>query len=344
MVRSPLGGQAQRIVLKIAKTEDGSLRGTLTLVDRSAAGNPVLTLSYTAPDFSFELGGISYRGKMSEDGKSIAGTWTLGTPTCTQTFPATLALTTPDTVWTFSGPAPLPPMAATADPAFEVATIKPSNPEGGPVLFNLRVRKFQASNVSAAEMIKIAYNIRGRQVDGGPAWIQDKKFDVVAEPDTPGLPSEEQVRTMVRKLLEERFGLKTHLSEREFTVYAMTVDKSPAKLTKSDPTTKGSMSIYGKPTEDGEISMQFVYTTMMDFAALMMNYIQSHHIVDETGLQGQYDFKMTLPMTALNKQGPEYDPNPAFVHAIQPLGLKFVLKKESLKMIVVDHLDAPSPN
>jgi uncharacterized protein (TIGR03435 family) len=68
------------------------------------------------------------------------------------------------------------------------------------------------------------------------------------------------------------------------------------------------------------------------------------HIVDETGLQGQYDFKMTLPMSALNKQGPDYDPDPAFVQAIQPPGLKFVLKKQPLKRIVVDHMDGPSPN
>ena len=332
--------QAQRVVLNIAKAEDGSLRGTLTFIDRGATGAPILTVNYTAPELSLEIANISYRGKLNADGKSIVGTWTRGG----QPFPLTLVLTTPETLWTYAGPAPLLPMASTTDPAFEVATIKPSKPESGGVMFTLRTRKFQAANVSAKELLKIAYNVRGRQVDGGPAWIEDTKFDVMAEPNSPGLPSEEQVRTMVRKLLEERFGLKAHLSQREFPVYALTVEKSPPKMTKSDPTAHGSMSIYTKQEVDGELPMQFAYTTMEDFAGLMMNFIQSHQIVDETGLKGQYDFMMTLPTSALGKQGPEDDPDPAFVRAIQPLGLKFVVKKEPLKVVVVDHLDGPSAN
>jgi uncharacterized protein (TIGR03435 family) len=83
---------------------------------------------------------------------------------------------------------------------------------------------------------------------------------------------------------------------------------------------------------------------MVEFAALMMNTIQSHQIVDETGLKGQYDFALKMPMTALRAQGPDDVPDPAYEHAIQPLGLKFVLKKEPLKVIVVDHLDKPSAN
>jgi uncharacterized protein (TIGR03435 family) len=334
---APLGSP-QRIVVKITKTADGTLRGTITLIDRSAIANPVPTVNYTAPDLSLELGGISYRGKLSADGKSIDGTWTVGT----QISPVTLVLTTPDTVWAYAGPAPIP-MAATADPSFEVATIKPSPPGGGGVMFNLRVRKFQARNVSAKELIKIAYNVRGRQVIGGPTWIEDTKFDVEAEPDTSGVPSEEQTRTMVRKLVEERFGLKKHLEQREFQVFAMTVEKSSAKLMKSD-SANDFMNIYSKQGADGDIALQFVNTTMVEFAGLMMNFIQSHQIVDETGLTGRYDFAVIVPANALRAAGPEDDPDSAYTHAIQPLGLKFVLKKEPLKVIMVDHLDSPSPN
>ena len=337
---APLGGP-QRIVVKITKTEEDSLRGTLTLVDRNATANPIPSVKYTAPDLTLELGNISYHGKLNADGKSIEGTWALGT----QTSPVTLDLTTPETVWTYAGPAPLPPMAATADPAFEVATIKPSPPAGGGVMFTLRARKFQAKNCSAKELIKIAYNVRGRQVIGGPGWIEDTKFDVEAEPDIPGVPSEEQTRTMVRKLVEERFGLKAHMEQREFQVYAMVVDKNSAKLVKSDATANDSMNVYSKQGADGDIALQFVNTSMVDFAGLMMNFIQTHQIVDETGLTGMYDFTISFPASALRPpQGPEDVPDPAFVQAIQPLGLKFVLKKQPLKVVLVDHLDSPSAN
>ena len=104
-------------------------------------------------------------------------------------------------------------MAADADPSYEVATIKPATADEQHPIFNLRAHKFNATGTSAKELIKVAWNIRGRQVIGGPPWLEDKKFDIVAEPDTPGLPSEEQSRLMVRKLLTERFHLLAHTDQ-----------------------------------------------------------------------------------------------------------------------------------
>lgn len=335
-------GPFQRIVFKFSTAADNSLHGTFTPIDRGATGIPIITVSYTAPNLTVEIADIRYTGKLSADGNSITGTWSR----TGATSPLTLARATADTLWTYSGPAALPPMAANADPSFEVATIKPSKPGApGGVQFNLRARQFTAANVSAKELIKIAYNVRGRQVDGGPSWIEDTKFDIVADPDTPGLPSEQQVRTMVRKLVEDRFGLKAHLSLRDFPIYALVVDKVTNKLTPSDTSQNGHMSIYTKPEKEGEIAAQFAYCTMADLASLMMNFIQSHQIVDETGLMGQFDFAINIPTTALQSSPSAVDdPDPAFEHAVQPLGLKFVLKKEPLQVVVIDHLDPPSPN
>lgn len=337
---------SQRVVLKIAKKDDGSLRGTLVFIDRGADGPPFISVKFAAPDFSFEIGGLSYRGKASADGKSIAGTLLLPTgPTTTESHEFTLVRATPETAWTFSGPT-LKPMAANADPSFEVATIKPSEKPSG-VQFILGRREFKAANCSATELIKIAYFVRGKQVEGGPKWISDRKWDVVAETDsdTPGEPSEAQTRAMVRKLLEERFGLKVRLSQRDFSVYAMVVEKPSLKLSKSDVQDKPMMLVGAPPGEDGQQKLQFANATMKEFAALMMNFIQTHLIVDETGLEGKYDFGITIQRTAFTPSpGVDDLPDPAFVQAIQPLGLKFVLKKEPLEMVVVDQLTMPSAN
>lgn len=334
-------GPIKRIVIKVAKADNGLLRGTFIVIDHSADELPIPSVKFVAPDLSFDIADITYRGKMSEDSKSIAGTWSRPG----ESYPLTLTRTTPETLWTYTGPRQPPPMDPAADPSFEVATIKPSKPGGG-LMVTLRARQFKASNCSAKELIKFAYNVRGRQVDGGPGWIEDDKFDVLAETDaeTPGTPSEAQARSMVRKLLEERFGLKVHLSQREFSVYALAIEKSSAKLTRSEANANIPMNLIPMQKEDGQLAMQFLNATMTDFAGLMMNFIQSHQIVDETGLQGKYDFSIELPRSALQTQGPDEMPDPAFVHAIQPLGLKFVLKKESLEMVVVDHLDKPSAN
>ena len=111
--------EGQRIVLMFAKPgNDEPLRGSLTFIDRGPSGPPLLSVTFAPPDVSVTVANISYRGKLSADGKSITGVWTQGN----QSYPLTLVLATPQTLWTYSGPAPIPPMAATADPAFEVAT------------------------------------------------------------------------------------------------------------------------------------------------------------------------------------------------------------------------------
>ena len=197
--------ETQRIVLKFAKAgNNGSLRGSLTFIDRGPSGIPLLSVTFAPPDLSVAVADISYRGKLSADGKSITGVWTQGN----QSDPLTLALATPETLWTYSGPAPIPPMAATADPAFDVATIRQSQGNEKERSYGFKGVRFGAQNASVTDLIKFAYRVRDRQIDGGPTWMNEDKFDIAAETDTPGLPSRDQQRSMVRKLLADRFGLK----------------------------------------------------------------------------------------------------------------------------------------
>src|ERR1700722_7720604 len=80
------------------------------------------SIAYRAPNLTAAVSDITFRGKLSADGKSIAGTWTQAN----QSFPVSFALATPETLWTYSGASTMPTMSATTDPSFEVATIKPS--------------------------------------------------------------------------------------------------------------------------------------------------------------------------------------------------------------------------
>jgi Protein of unknown function (DUF3738) len=175
-------GQSPRIVLKITKAEDGTLHGMLVFIDRGATGAPLLSVSFVPPDLSVAIADISYRGKLSADGKSVNGIWTRDK----QTYPLVLVLATPDTLWTYSGPVAAAPMSATSDPSFEVATIKPSRPDAKDRSFSNRTRQFQARDHTVAELIKFAYQVRDRQIDGGPSWMNEDRFDILAEPDAPG--------------------------------------------------------------------------------------------------------------------------------------------------------------
>ena len=332
-----------RLVFTIEKSADGGFHGGIAFIDFGSS-MPLTSVAISASDVAFTQSdaGIVYRGKLSADGQSIAGTWTQGP----RSFPLTLQLATADTLWKIEGPAALPPMAADADPSYEVATIKPATPDEQHPIFDLRAHIFTATGTSAKELIKIAWNIRGRQVIGGPPWLEDKKFDIVAEPDTPGRPSEEQSRVMVRKLLIERFHLAAHTDQQDYPVLALTLDPKAARPIPSDPKFSDNVSIYGRRDGD-DLVLHFAGATIPQMLAFMMNTFQARQLVDETGLTGTYNLNLRI---ALPSPGPNQPPisdedfGNALVQAAQQTGFKFISKKEPLTVVVVDHIDLPSPN
>jgi uncharacterized protein (TIGR03435 family) len=196
------------------------------------------------------------------------------------------------------------------------------------------------------ELIKFAYEIRGRQVEGGPGWINELRLDIQAEPDTPGLPSIAQHRAMCRKLLTERFGLTFHWIEMVFPTYELTVAKSSPGLVKSE-TDDPTYQVFGLRDKDGGTTMRFEHTSMWNLAAEMMNFVQDRHIVDATGLKGEYDFTLQLPPGMFDgKTGPDavVDPAAGYSKALEAVGLKMVAKKGPLPVMEVDRLEKPSAN
>jgi uncharacterized protein (TIGR03435 family) len=330
-------GQSPRIVLRIADADNGALRGSIRLIDRSADALPLLSTTYRAPDLTAAIGEITFRGKVSADGKSIAGTWTQGN----QSFPVSFALATPETLWTYTGPSTVPSMPATADPSFEVATIKPSAPDAKDWGYSTRTRLFQARDNSVADLIQFAYQVRRRQIDGGPSWMDELRFDVTGEPDAPGLPSPDQQRLMLRKLLAERFGFRVHIVQNNFPVYALVVDKSPPKIHASAPSVNNIL-VSPRELEDGTTAVQFSHTTMHEFTEVLMGFIQDRQIVDETGLNGRFDFTVIIPTSS--QGGNDSDKATAFLLGVKPLGFKLTSKKEPLEVVVIDHIDKPTAN
>jgi uncharacterized protein (TIGR03435 family) len=58
---------------------------------------------------------------------------------------------------------------------------------------------------SLLRLISFAYSMQPERVSGGPSWIDVDRYDVIARA-APGTP-EQTMRTMLRGLLSERFGL-----------------------------------------------------------------------------------------------------------------------------------------
>ena len=117
-------------------------------------------------------------------------------------------------------------MAADANPVFEVATIKPSDPEAQGKIFQVRGRHFATVNTTLSDLITFAYGIHPRQITGGPSWLESEKYDLSAEPDGEGQPNGRQWKIMIQKLLADRFKLTFHRDKKELSVYAIVVGKN----------------------------------------------------------------------------------------------------------------------
>ena len=283
---------------------------------------------------------VSYKGKLSADGNSIDGIWIENK----KSYPMTFARATPATVWEHAGAAPLRAMSATADPAFEVSTIKPSRLDETQRGFDLRSRHFKATNSTVIDLIKFAYNVRFRQISGATAsWMNEAKFDIAGEPDTEGLPSEDQDRSMVKKLLADRFHLWP-IASSKFSPFTPLPSRRTLPNSRQSAPEFNRGSIYVKPVSDGETLVQFASHSMPMFANVLMDFIKDRQVVDETGLTGPYDFAITIPSSVLKGGIDDNEKATAFIGALEPLGFKLVPKTAPLEVIVIDRLEKPSAN
>ena len=73
------------------------------------------------------------------------------------------------------------PQTSPAEPAFEVASIKPNNSGDGRVMLQNQPGRFTATNVTARLLIRNAYQLQDFQISGGHGWITSDHFDIVAK-------------------------------------------------------------------------------------------------------------------------------------------------------------------
>lgn len=231
----------------------------------------------------------------------------------------------------------------TAAPVFEVATIRPSRAAGGYPSIKTHSRNLSVTNASVLDLIKYSYRLREEQIKGGPPWMDGMKFDIVGEPDLRGQPSPEQDRLMLRKLLADRFHLVVHETQEVSSVYALALGDGAPRMVLSN-TQDGHNRIELKKLDNGTTAIRFASTTMPEFLYTLMDSITNRQIVDETGLKGNYDFTLVVQSEALQGDADPSDLSAALFKAVQSIGLQLKRLKTPIRVIVIDHLDLPTPN
>lgn len=246
------------------------------------------------------------------------------------------------------------PMAADANPGFEVSTVKPSRPDQPNTTSGQMGHRVVMSNTTVLFLMSFAYDVQEKQVADPPAWVASSKFDFDGVADTPGEPNLEQLKRMLQKLLADRFQLKFHREKRELSAYVLTIAKSGMKLNQSHDDPHGMPSLLMQPGFPKVAAMKARNMSMTDFARLMQSGIVDRPVVDQTGLTGRYEFllRWTPDETQFLQAGarmsvPGNDADaPSLFSAVQEqLGLRLSAEKRTpVEVLVLDHIDKPSEN
>lgn len=352
-----------RLIVKITK-DDNRLQSTLYSIDQQQA--PALKAAATKFEagtltFAVDVIGARYEGKLSADGKSFTGTFTQGpTP-----LPLVLTRATPETAWEIPAPPPPPKlMAPDADPSFDVATIKP-NPSGASGLQGLVVqgRNFRVRNGSAEDLIAFAYNVQTKQIINAPEWANTDRYDIDGVPDKEGAPSPDQLRTMIRKLLSERYGLQVHNDKREMPAFVLADAKTGTKI--SPTQLNGPLPGLGMSPGEGGIRLNVVNATLDDFAGFLQMIVLDRPVVNHTTLKGRYDFHVTFTpddsqfhghppnfarpaagaAAATDPATPAADSAPNLFEAVQQqVGIRLSPEKTEVPVVVIDRIEKPTAN
>jgi bla regulator protein BlaR1 len=217
---------------------------------------------------------------------------------------------------------------------------------------------FQSANWPVFAYIAFAYKLTPDQVGQIqrqlPDWARNSSYDI--EGRATGSPLRDQVRLMVQSVLADRFKMKTHMELRQIPVYALVVDE-PGKLGSglrahvNDPacaapgaSCRGGLSFGGK---DGVARLVAQDATMSRTANNLQSYGHlDRPVVDQTNLAGGFDFTLEFAQPASGGFSPDSSSSePTFTEALKDqLGLKLKATDSPVNVLVIDHIEEPSPN
>jgi uncharacterized protein (TIGR03435 family) len=253
--------------------------------------------------------------------------------------------------------------ASSVEPKFDVVSIRPVPPNAPPMMREQTFTpvipggQFVDSRTNLLSMIAFAYDVEDPSIRlvGLPDWAKTRAFSVSAKPasDFPTLPlaeNREQVRLMLRAMLEDRFHLQLRIETRQERMYNLVVAKSGFKFKEVDPPML--------PEIEGPVNAAMgdnggriigKKSTMSGMAKMLVIFLK-RPVIDQTGLKGYYDFdaKWRAPESP-DGQPPAQTFGAAagglLISTLQDqFGLRVTNGAGPVKYWVVDHVEPPTEN
>jgi uncharacterized protein (TIGR03435 family) len=208
-----------------------------------------------------------------------------------------------------------------------------------------------------------------REILGLPDWVNTERYDLTAKP--PAGTTRDQMRPMWMAFFADRMKLVAHVEQQERTTFAMVIARSDGRLgpqlKKSaldcsppapgapppPPPAPPQPGPGGLPDFTNRCGMMMGRGTIvtggvpLDQLARSLGNMAGGFINNRTGLDGFYAF--TLTFTPPGGAGPAADASadnpPEILTALQEqLGLKLQPEKTIVPILVIDHIERPTPN
>jgi len=246
-----------------------------------------------------------------------------------------------------------------------------SRPDGG----------FRVRNQPLRPLIGLAYPSIAT-VEGLPDWVASERYDVITTASLSN-PSREDRSAMFRALLADRMKFAAHIEVREQSVYELVLARKDGRLgpgLKPSDTDcvkilaeyEASATMFSAPSDlKAPLPPCHMFTTgamlrnlrgdglgrlgdlmqgdaTMGVLAFALSAATGRSVVDKTGLTGSYHITLNYDMlTAVRPPDATPPPTagpPVFDAVRDQLGLKLEGAKAALEVLVVDHIERPTPD
>jgi len=256
--------------------------------------------------------------------------------------------------------------------AFDVASVKPNDSgSNGVAVLPAANGGWRARNIPLGFLIRLAYQVQDNQIVGGPSWLFQDRFDVVGTGSARGRDGSQMDK--LKTLLAERFHLTIHVENREMPVYELVLGRSDGKLgEKLTPSAVDCVALSRAvasgtklPPAPGQFpTCGFARTpgtlmvggqTMAAFAENLSPLV-GRVVLNRTTLAGTYDVTLSFTpdsvvggrgdLPLVNGASPVSSPDAVsiFQGIQEQLGLKLEPTKAPVYVLVIDHVEKPTPD
>jgi len=268
-------------------------------------------------------------------------------------------------VWVVAATASLAAQAP-ASPAFDVASVKPNRSVNQETAsFVQPGGRYTATNVTVRMLVKAAYGLHDDQLIGGPEWVKTDRFDISAKAEGYSTPSafRDAARLMLRPLLASRFKLVLREERRDLPVYVLTfasANRMPGPLIRptnpadcdSVPKTPAAARDAVEPATPLLCGAEIYRAGHLEargmalsFFALNLSRWTDRVVVDETGLDGKFDWDLQWVPEDQSSANPAAFAGPSLVDALrEQAGLKFETARRRVVVRIIEHIEPPDPD